>query len=330
MRMEILIVGAGGIGRKHVLSLLRMNNCNVHCFDLSKKILLELEKIHPEVKTYSALNNIVQIKFHGAIICTPTNTHIKYAYWCAERNIPFLVEKPLSVDEDGIEDLISLCQSANIPAGVAYPRRSGYPYQLMKRKIELGELGDLKLIRTNFSQDYRKYRPDYKDTYYSKLSSGGGIIMDALSHHINLLSYYGGGVESVSALSEKIVFQDVEGEDVAFVNIKFKNGVLGCINGNQFQKPNEDFIELVGTKGNIRFERISGYFYDFNCTNDSWERSELNGSWEDILMNQIANFLKSIARIEFFPTTLKEGQQDLKVLLAIRESIEHSKTIILK
>ena len=75
------------------------------------------------------------------------------------------------------------------------------------------KFGNLRIIKSNFSQDFRKYRPDYKNTYYSKINYGGGAIFDALTHHIDLLIFFAGKIKSVSSLSKNLVFSGVEGED---------------------------------------------------------------------------------------------------------------------
>jgi predicted dehydrogenase len=144
--------------------------------------------------------------------------------------------------------------------------------------------------------------------------------MDALSHHINLACYFGGSVRQVSAFHDRLMFEGVEGEDCALINLRFQSGVLAAVHGNQFQKPNEDFIELVGSIGNLRYERISGKM-SWNMSDSSeWHHEEINGDWDVILLSQASEFLDAINGSGSVKTSLEEGLHHLRVVLAARLS----------
>ena len=57
------------------------------------------------------------------------------------------------------------------------------------------------IIKSNFSQDFRNLRKDYKNIYYSQMNESGGIVYDALSHHINLLTYFMGKIKRLKKRS---------------------------------------------------------------------------------------------------------------------------------
>ena len=59
----------------------------------------------------------------------------------------------------------------------------------------------------------------------------------------------------------KLSFTDIDVNDTALISINFKNNIYGIIFGNQFQKPNIDEIEFIGTKNNILFNRINNRLY---------------------------------------------------------------------
>ena len=59
----------------------------------------------------------------------------------------------------------------------------------------------------------------------------------------------------------KLVYSDINVNDTALISIHFKNNIFGIIFGNQFQKPNIDEIEFIGTKSNIIFDRINNRLY---------------------------------------------------------------------
>ena len=46
----------------------------------------------------------------------------------------------------------------------------------------------------------------------------------------------------------RLAFKDIKVNETAIISINFKNNIFGIIFGNQFQKPNIDEIEFIGTK----------------------------------------------------------------------------------
>jgi len=317
-RPSILILGAGGMGEKHVRAFGQTARCEIYGFDASHAAIERLQARNAVAGVFTDLHTIPARCFSGAVIATPTDTHLDYARWCLDQAIPFLVEKPIATRVDGLKELIADCKARNLLSGVAFPRRSGAAIQELKRKLRQEGIGELKLIRTNFAQDFRKYRPDYRNTYYAKLASGGGAIMDALSHHINLACYFGGRVRQVNAFHDRLIFEGVEGEDCAFINLRFRNGVLAAIHGNQFQKPNEDFIELVGSAGNLRYERLTGSLTWNMSDSADWHRVEIDGDWNAILRSQAGEFLDAIEGKGTLKTSLEDGLHHLQVALAAR------------
>ena len=52
----------------------------------------------------------------------------------------------------------------------------------------------------------------------------------------------------------KLAYTDVNVNDTGLINLFQK--IFGIIFGNQFQKPNIDELEFIGTNSNIIFDRI--------------------------------------------------------------------------
>ena len=251
-----LVIGGGGIGRRHI-NILKSLDYKVYLYELNKVLSNKLIKENYIDEILNNFNNIDSFSFKFSIICSPSKTHLEYCKILTKHKIPFLCEKPFSNNLSGLDNFNSVLKKSNIKSCVGYPRRSSKGVMKIKNILDSGELGNLRMIKSNFSQDFRKYRPDYKSTYYSKINLGGGAIFDALTHHIDLLIFFAGEIRSVSSLSKNLVFSGVEGEDFSLNHFIFKNGVIGDVHCNQFQKPNYDKIELICSKANISFNRIS-------------------------------------------------------------------------
>lgn len=318
--LHVLVIGVGGIGRRHIGALLKSGRCKVACFDTDSGRCRALAETMGIRDWYTSFESIPAKLFDGVVIASPTISHIQYADWCADNGLSFIIEKPLSINDDGIETVISKVRRLGLIAGVAYPRRYAKPIEELKELVSSGRIGDIKIVNSNFSQDFRKYRPDYATTYYSRLSTGGGILLDALSHHVDLVTYFAGPVKSVSAMADRFALDDCEGEDTAIMCLRFVGGALGVVQGNQFQKPNIDSIELVGTSGNLRYERISGALLWSNSDKPEWETKFVDGDWSAIFRRQAESFLDAIEHEKPLRTALEDALHTLRVVAAARES----------
>jgi len=325
---KILVIGVGGMGLKHIDAFIKTQRAKIYIYDVDKALCENILNKYAELE-YCDLEDSRLLKgISGVLIASPTHTHIETAFWCAQHDKSFILEKPISNNIDGVGELIELCKYKSIRAAVAYPRRHGAAYKLIKRSIDDGLIGKLKIFKSNFSQDFRKYRPDYQSIYYSKLSQGGGILMDALTHHIDLAIFYAGPVDSISAMSDRLVIEGVEGDDSAVLNLRFKSGVLGNITGNQFQKPNDDYIELIGTHASYKYDRLSGMLtYASNDNLQDLDIENIDGDWAEILLNQAHAILDFFSGERFCGTTLVEGLMGLEAVLAAKQSSDAGQTI---
>ena len=297
-KKKILIIGYGSMGKKYEKILQK----DYLIFFYDKKKIKKKNFI-------KKLNLLIIKKFYFIIIATPPKYHKKYCDMCVEASKDFIVEKPMFIKKKGWQKIILDIKKKKLVCSVAYPRRESVVHNYIKNIIKKGKIGKLKIIKSNFSQDFRKFRKDYKKIYYSKMNESGGIVFDALSHHLNLLTYYAGKIKKINKSEMKLAYTDINVNDTALISIHFKSSVFGIIFGNQFQKPNIDEIEFIGTKNNIIFDRIKNRLYLVN-KNKRLIKS-FNETYEDLFQNQIKNFLGCIKKRVKPKTTLLEELENL-------------------
>ncbi len=296
------------MGKRHGKILNSLGFTDLHYLDPeSKKKRFRLKEI------YSSFEELNSQDFQGAIISSPANNHFEGVKFCLSRNLPFMLEKPLSHKSKNWRTLTNSIETKNLKNFVAYPRRFGYAYKYIKTCIEKKKIGEIKFVFSNFSQDFRKYRPDYKNTYYVNRDMGGGIILDALSHHLDLMIYFFGDIKKIKSLSKNIVIKNSDCEDFAILNLSFLNrDIEGLIIGNQFQKPNTDFIEITGTKKSIKYDRILSRLSI--SKGDGWTHKKIDGDWNYFLEEQIKNFIKMLKGKKFEGTSLREALNNLETI----------------
>jgi predicted dehydrogenase len=102
-------------------------------------------------------------------------------------------------------------------------------------------------VRWCRTQDYYD-----QDSWRGTWAYDGGVLTNQASHHIDLLEWMMGDVESVFAKSATALV-DIEAEDTAIVTLKFKSGALGIIEATTAARPKdlEGSISILGEKGTV-------------------------------------------------------------------------------
>ncbi|MBN1444884.1 MAG: Gfo/Idh/MocA family oxidoreductase [Candidatus Omnitrophica bacterium] len=322
MKKKILIAGAGGIGRKHVEGFLRTGSFSVSICDTDFVKTDKIKADYPVEDIFNDFNSINLNDFEAVLISTPANYHVPMASLCAVRGVPFLLEKPLSLNMDGVDVLVNAVKKNNVKCAAGFTRRS-IPSFVKLREL----LGEKKVMPKTavFSGggDYRKYRPDYRKIYFARKSMGGGCILDSVSHVVDLAQWYLGKPADGYCLYDNLIFGDtVETEDCAVISARF-GGALVSISNNVFQKPYTFFMEFIGEKGNMRYVMDGRRKAAITFSGDD------SGKWEelacfeneipDFYVNQAKNFLNLLEGKRNTMTTIEEAAQNLEFLLRVKK-----------
>ena len=250
----MLIIGAGGIGLRHIKGYTQTGRARLSVVEPDDKKSTDMAQKFALVNKYQRIDEVDLKSFDLAVICAPAHTHLPLMTKCIAAGLPFMVEKPLSVSMEGVHVVLEKVRAKNLLARVGFTRRVADELQQLRRDIQAKKIGDLKLIYMNSSQEFPKYRPDFQSTYYARPDMGGGAILDAASHLFDMLIWIVGRPKNVSCMYDRLVLQGSQTEDTCLINVRFESGVMANVVINQFQKPNTNQQEFIGTTGNLMLD----------------------------------------------------------------------------
>ncbi|WP_306118966.1 MULTISPECIES: Gfo/Idh/MocA family oxidoreductase [unclassified Roseitalea] len=259
---NVLIVGTGGIGRRHIRGFTETGRALLSYVEPDPARRAEAERQHAPTASHESLEQANLAAHDLAVICAPANQHTQIMLTCARAGLPFLVEKPLAVSLDGVEEVIAHVDQAGLVARVGYTRRNAPELKALRAQVLDGKIGAVKLAYINASQDFARYRPDYRETYYSSPEMGGGAILDAASHSFDALIWILGRPVTVGAMHDRMALEGSRTEDTCLVNIRFAGGAMANLTINQFQKRFASTFEVMGTRGNLMLEHSTLKFTD--------------------------------------------------------------------
>lgn len=322
---KVLIIGAGGIGRRHVKGYAQTNRARLAVVEPDDGKRAAVASEFGISETFSQLSDENIDDCDLAVICTPAHVHVPIIERCANAGLPFLVEKPLAVDMDGVDAILNVVKQKNLLARVGYVRRAGAEVKALREQVLGGKIGLLKLVYLNSSQDFAKYRPDYRETYYSRPEMGGGAILDAASHLLDMLIWIVGKPTDVGCMFDRLALNGSKTEDTCLINIRFESGAMANVTINQFQKRNVASFEFIGSKGNLLLDHSRLKFAqtdsgDWDETTDYMEGLSPMEAHQARFAVQANAMLDALEGKPCDLATLEDAHQNLIIALAAKQS----------
>jgi UDP-N-acetyl-2-amino-2-deoxyglucuronate dehydrogenase len=184
-------------------------------------------------------------------ILTPSGMHAEHAIAVAAAGKQVIVEKPMALRLEDADAMIRACDAAGVKLFVVKQNRFNVPVLKAREALDAGRFGKLVLgtIRVRWCRDQSYYA---QDSWRGTWAQDGGIMTNQASHHIDLLEWFLGRVESVHARAVTALV-DIEAEDTAVATLKFANGALGIIEATGATRPKdlEGSLSVLGSGGSV-------------------------------------------------------------------------------
>ncbi len=337
-KIKFALIGCGAISRKHVIALQRIPDAEiVAAYDIDRDSLKQFHENYA-IPVYDDIDLLVQETNPDIFdILTPSGIHGQSIKQLLKYNKNFVVEKPIALNLEEVDEIIESCDKRGIKIFVVQQNRFNPPIQILKRALELGRFGKLTLgtvrIRWCRRQTYYDEKP-WRGTW----ALDGGVLSNQASHHIDMLLWMMGEVETVYAKTATMLAK-IETEDTGVGILKFKNGALGIVEATTATRPKdlEGSISILGEKGAVE---IGGFFMNEIITWSFCEEHEMD---KEIEMNTHVPKEDAWNHTQFFLnviTSLKnnsqglidglQGRRSIELITALYESSETGKEIQLR
>ena len=169
------------------------------------------------------------------VVLTESGRHAEHVIALAPYGKHLVVEKPMALTLDDADAMIKACDMHGVRLFVVKQNRFNVPVVKLREALEAGRFGRMVLgtVRVRWCR-----RQDYydQDPWRGTWALDGGVLTNQASHHVDLLEWMMGDVESVFAKSMTALV-DIEAEDTAVVLLKFRSGALGLIEATTATRP---------------------------------------------------------------------------------------------
>lgn len=338
-KIKVALIGCGRISanhfgaiEKHAEQLQLVAVC-----DNNPAVLAEAAARHG-VPGYGRLDELLaKEKFDLAIICTPSGIHPEQVIKCARAGVHVMTEKPMATRwQDGV-NMVKACDEAGVRLFVVKQNRRNTTLQLLKRAVSEQRFGRIYMVGINvFWTRPQEYYDSAK--WRGTWELDGGALMNQASHYIDLVDWLIGPVADVQAMTATLA-RDIEVEDTAVMNVRWRSGALGSIAVTMLTYPKnmEGSITILGEKGSVRvgglavneiqqWQFADERDYDADIKNANYETTSVYGFGHPLYYSNVIEVLRGRAEPE---TDGREGLKSLEMLIAAYLSARDGRTISL-
>ncbi|MFT5082345.1 MAG: UDP-N-acetyl-2-amino-2-deoxyglucuronate dehydrogenase [Lentisphaeria bacterium] len=269
-------------------------------------------------------------------VLTESGFHPKNVVDVADYGCHVVVEKPMALTLGDALYMTDYCKNKGVKLFVVKQNRYNKPVQKVREALAQERFGKISLasVRVRWSRKQAYYD---QDSWRGTWLLDGGVFSNQASHHIDLICWLMGEVDSVYGyIATQLV--DIEAEDTGIAVIKFKNGTLCTLEATTATRPKdlEASICLLGERGTAS---IGGFavnqmkIWDFAQPVEGDENvlAECNETPPNIYGFGHIDYLKSVVKTlsEGHDVSVggEEGVKSLKVINAIYASAASGKEI---
>lgn len=323
--MKILIAGCGSIGKRHARILASLGVTNIMVFDTDQSQVDLLIKEIPGAKQVNSYEEGIE-KADAVFILTPTKLHIPLAMKAINASCHVFIEKPLSVNMEGVSDLKVLAEKTGKKVMIGLCTRYHEGIIKAKQLLDSGRIGRLVSTRNMVGEHFPDVHPEYKSLYYAKYSGAFELM-----HDLDLAIWFAGQqVKNVYSVYGSYSDIDIEAPDVVEFLIGYEDRCTATVHLDFFQKPRRRIMELIGTNGDLIIDFTSWTEYTISIYNPEkkiWEAETFKSARDDMFRDEDREFLESVAYDKPVTCNIQEACKSLRVIEAAQKNISDMKLI---
>lgn len=265
----------------------------------------------------------------GVIVMSSNVAHEKDVTLAAARGKHVFVTKPIATTIPAAKRMIDACEKNGVILAVGHQTRREPALRELKKVLDSGQLGDIKLVEANYSTP-NGFKARDGNWRWAEDECPGGVLILVGIHTIDTLHYLLGPIGRVFSWHDSGGLE-VANSWVTATLLEFDSGMRGYL-GSTYVSGFSHWIKVYGTRKNAYFSELGG----LTLTEDSWEAGQVH----EVVAppaNVTAPMPAVIEEIGEFARCIRTGQspeiggemalQNLAVVLAAVESARLDKPI---
>jgi predicted dehydrogenase len=184
----------------------------------------------------------------AVLICAPTHLHASLACAAAVAGKHFYLEKPIATSVDDARQVIAAAARAGITTAVGFNRRHHPLFERARGLLQEGAIGRVHVVQTTFCEPSP---PDRMPEWKRRRATGGGVLLDLASHHIDQVRWM---LETeVEVVSASVLSERTE-QDGARLELTTDRGAA-IQSFFSYRAGPAEHMEFIGEQGTLRLDR---------------------------------------------------------------------------
>lgn len=326
--MNILVVGFGSIGQRHLKNMLDYypeNSFSVLKFSQNKKVIQSCQIIENQtiydyykgVDFFYSLSDVDLKNTDAVFICNDANEHLDVAFECLKYDIDLFIEKPIDMDLNKVLKFKEVLSKTDSIAVIGYQSQFHPVFLKMKELINEyeSEINYAEVKWANYMPLYHPYE-DYKHRNSAKANLGGGVLL-ALSHEINTLNSMFPRAELLASNIGYSKTLGIDTEDISFSLLQQDDIKINFILGYS-QIFEERYVKVQTTERYIIADYISNKVSIYNI-NGLEEELEFTFERNKLFLDELNYFFKCVKQRKVEFNNIDESIKDLELINSIKK-----------
>jgi predicted dehydrogenase len=241
-KFSAAVVGLGYWGPNILRNMVEVDEFkDIYCCDVNRSRLEKMQKRFQAIKLEEDYENILNNNdIKCVFIATPPNTHFDLASKAIKKNKNVYIEKPMTTSSGEAEMLINMAKEKSVKLMAGHTFEFSPAVEKLEELIKDGVLGDIYFI----SMSRINLGIHQKDI---------SVIWDLAPHDFSILfRLLDESPCSISAFSNSFVKKGLK--DVAFINVRFKSGIIANINVSWLSPNKVRETIIVGKKKMVLYD----------------------------------------------------------------------------
>lgn len=319
--MKILIVGLGSIGKRHLHNLAALGHTDLRLLTSQDPAnFRQLPHLKFEADLPSALAGRPDVVF----VCNPSSLHAETALAAARAGCHVFLEKPVSHNLEGLEELAAIAEVKNLKIQVGFQLRYHPVLQAVKQKIEAGALGRIVAAHAQWGEWLPGWHPweDYRLGYSARADLGGGVVL-TLCHPFDYLRWMLGEATVERAIGGKHPDLETDTEDTALAYLRYESGAIASVWLDYVSRPPRHTLQVLGTEGRAEWDASTGSARVYTNGGSEVEAFFPGRHFErnELFLDEVADFLQCIEQDRVPACTLHDGVRVLEICQQVKSFI---------
>ena len=252
------------------------------------------------------------------VIMSINPEHFSQIMKAVENGKHVIAEKPVVADLSQLDEIEKAAEEKGVIIFPAHNFIYKGAVQEAKKIIESGKLG--RIFYSSFIGTQLLSEAHSLGWRSRKSLSYGGALMDSGHHLVYMSLYLMGMPKEIHSFKSKLLFKDMECEDIAQVNLLYPDNSIGCIMQSWVSNYGAGIngVKIFGDKGQIL---ITDALY-YNS-----EKINSDTAYDNSFYNQAKAFVDCIIKGKKPVSTLDDARNALRLIYGAYESSDNNKVI---